>query len=116
VNSRAWRVAPALAGLVLAAGCGGSSAPAASGHGPEVTVLTVEVATLAGVEVAGVGRPRVDDDAGIGAEDVGVGPFQRHRPRVGGDDAKDLGVAGGELCHSCSYAAYSRFKCTDVSP
>jgi predicted lipoprotein with Yx(FWY)xxD motif len=37
--SRAWRVAPALAGLLLAAGCGGSSAPA-SGHGPKVTVLT----------------------------------------------------------------------------
>jgi predicted lipoprotein with Yx(FWY)xxD motif len=39
VNSRVWLLAPALAGLVLAAGCG-SPAPAASGHGPKVTVLT----------------------------------------------------------------------------
>jgi predicted lipoprotein with Yx(FWY)xxD motif len=36
--SRAWRAAPALAGLLLAAGCGSSPAPAASGHGPKVTV------------------------------------------------------------------------------
>jgi predicted lipoprotein with Yx(FWY)xxD motif len=40
VNSRAWPLAPALAGLLLA-GCGRSPGPAASGpgRGPKVTVL-----------------------------------------------------------------------------
>jgi predicted lipoprotein with Yx(FWY)xxD motif len=40
VNSRAGRAAPALAGLLLAAGCGAGPAPAASGPGPAVTVRT----------------------------------------------------------------------------
>ena len=38
MNSRAWPLAPALAGVLLAAGGCASSAPAASGHGPKVTV------------------------------------------------------------------------------
>ncbi len=49
------------------------------------------------IEVPGVLGAGVDDDAGVGADEVGVGPFQGHRPRVGCDDLGDLRVARGEL-------------------
>ena len=39
------------------------------------------------LEVAVVVGARVDHRAGALAVEVGVGPFQRHRPRVGGEDA-----------------------------
>ncbi len=45
------------------------------------------------LEVTGVVGARVDHQAGIGAVEVGVGPLQRHRPRIGGDETRDLGVA-----------------------
>ena len=45
------------------------------------------------LQVPGVVGARIDHHAGIGAEQIGVGPFQRHRPRVGGDDLQDLGMS-----------------------
>ena len=49
------------------------------------------------LQVRGVLGAGVDHDAGVGADQVGVGPFQRHRPRVGGDELRHLGVAWGGL-------------------
>ena len=46
------------------------------------------------LQVPRVLGPRIDHHAGVGPIQVGVRPFQRHRPRVRGDDPQNLGVAG----------------------
>lgn len=55
MTTRAWPLVPALAGVLLAAGCGASSAPAASGPGPKITVQTRQIAGVGQVLVTAQG-------------------------------------------------------------
>jgi uncharacterized delta-60 repeat protein len=50
------------------------------------------------LQVSLVLGPGVDHDAGVSPVYVGVRPFQRHRPRVRGDDPQNLGMPG-RLAH-----------------
>ena len=55
MTTRAWPIAPALAAVLLATGCAASSAPAASAHGPKVTVKTGRIAGVGQVLVTAEG-------------------------------------------------------------
>ena len=55
MTTRAWSFAPVLAGVLLAAGCGASSAPATSGHGPRVTIQAGQIAGVGQVLVTARG-------------------------------------------------------------
>ena len=64
------------------------------------------------LEVPLVLGPRVDHHTGVRPVEVGVRPFQRHRPRVGGDDPQisDAGPAMWPMGLTCGSARRSLWR------